>query len=194
MHDIEPFWNWRDDYASAEDKRSPFFGRQYSEFHFKNRVYNYYIHPQWDEFGSSTLYLKQLYTDYEEGFVILELIGEWNDTLHNDIKELKREVIEPMIDEGIYKFVLICENVLNFHGSDEDYYEEWYDDIRDQRGWICLLNTLPHVTDELHDTHLDNYLLFGKRFNEINWRRHKPAAIFHSIEALVNGRVKRLGL
>ena len=50
-----------------------------SEFEYSNTVYNYYIHPQWDDIGSGTLYMKELYADYENGFAILEFIGEWND-------------------------------------------------------------------------------------------------------------------
>ncbi len=51
MHEIEPFYNWRHIYVSEEDERSPFYGRVYSEFEFSQTIYNYYIHPQWDEFG-----------------------------------------------------------------------------------------------------------------------------------------------
>ncbi|MEZ4990567.1 MAG: hypothetical protein R2824_09145 [Saprospiraceae bacterium] len=108
MHDIEPHYHWRDDYTAEEDSRSPFFGRQYDEFRFSQKVYNYYIHPQWDAFGSSTLYLKILFVDYTEQYAILELIGEWNDCLHNDIMFLKREIIDALIQEGIYKFILVC--------------------------------------------------------------------------------------
>jgi hypothetical protein len=55
MHDIEPYYHWRDRYVAAEDKESPFYGRQYSEFEFSQQIYNYYIHPQWDDFGSPKL-------------------------------------------------------------------------------------------------------------------------------------------
>jgi len=58
MHNLEPFYNWRHIYVSEEDPLSPFYGRSYSEFEFSHTVYNYYIHPQWDDFGSRTLYLK----------------------------------------------------------------------------------------------------------------------------------------
>jgi hypothetical protein len=57
------------------------------------------------------------------------MLGEWNDCLQNDVMFLKREVIDPMLQEGINRFVLVCENVLNFHGSDDSYYEEWFEDI-----------------------------------------------------------------
>src|SRR5690606_33914823 len=123
MHEIEPYYNWRHRYTSEEDERSPFFGREHSEFHFTHAVYDHVIHPQWDEIGSETLYLKVLFTDYDEGYAILEFIGEWNDLLGNDIMFLKRDIIEGMMDQGISRFILIGENVLNFHASDEEYYE-----------------------------------------------------------------------
>ena len=122
MQDLEPFYNWRGYYIAAEDPLSPFYGREYSEFEYTNTIYNYYIHPQWDEFGSNTLYLKILFTDYDRGFAIIEFIGEWNDALYNDIMFLKRDLIELMMKEGINKYILIGENVMNFHGSDDCYY------------------------------------------------------------------------
>ncbi len=110
MHDIEPYFNWRHLYIAEEDKLSPFFGRQYSEFEFSQTVYNYYIHPQWDDFGSRTLYMKILFVDYAEQYAILELIGEWNDAIENDIMTLKREVIDVFEEWGISKFIIIAEN------------------------------------------------------------------------------------
>lgn len=192
MHDIEPYYRWRDYYVASEDERSPFYGRTYSEFQFTQQVYNYFIHPQWDEFGSANLYIKILYADYEEGVAIIEMIGEWNDCIDNDIMYLKREVIDPMTEEGISKYVLICENVLNFHGSDDCYYEEWWEDIAEEDGWICFINTLDHVADEMQETFLQQYVNFGKNFNNINWRPHKPKAVVRAIDALVKGEVKRL--
>ncbi len=129
MHEIEPYYQWRDYYIASNDKLSPFYGRKYSEMHFTHSIYNHYIHPQWDFFGSSTLYCKVLYTDYDKQFCVMEFIGEWNDAVHNDIMELKRTVIDILTKRAIVKFILIGENVLNFHGSDDLYYEEWYDDI-----------------------------------------------------------------
>ncbi len=133
MHDIEPYYQWRDRYTSEDDPLSPFSGRVYSEFTYTNKIYNYFLHPQWDDFGSQTLYAKQLWGDYEEGFAIVELIGEWNDLLYNDIKFFKEEVIDVLIEAGISKFVILCENVLNFHGDDNCYYEEWAEEASEQR-------------------------------------------------------------
>ncbi|MCY7410607.1 MAG: hypothetical protein LH473_10060, partial [Chitinophagales bacterium] len=162
--------------------QSPFFKRTYSEFEFTNTIYNFYIHPQWDAFGSPTLYLKVLFADYNYHFVIIELIGEWNDAIDNDIMFLKRDVIDPFIEKGISKFVLIGENVLNFHESDDCYYEEWYEDIRDQGGWIALINFREHVLNQMKNVRLQNYLIFGDQFNDVNWRVIKPFHFHHLIE------------
>ena len=106
MHDLEPHFAWINLYSAAADERSPFFNREYNEFYFDKTVYNYYIHPQWDHFGSNTLYIKILFADYQEGFAIIEMMGEWNDALYNDIMQLKREVLEILTQEGINKFIL----------------------------------------------------------------------------------------
>ena len=98
MHLVEPYFHWRNLYVASEDEASPFHGRDYSEFEFGNRIYNFYIHPQWDHIGSPTLYIKILYVDYEFGFSIIEMIGEWNDTIENDIMTLKRDIIDQMIN------------------------------------------------------------------------------------------------
>ena len=110
MQDIEPYYRWRDLYTAEDDELSPFYGREYSEFEYSNTIYNYFIHPQWDDFGSNTLYLKVIYADYNQQFAIIEFIGEWNDAIENDIMTLKRDIIEPMIESGINKFILIGEN------------------------------------------------------------------------------------
>lgn len=192
MHTIEPYFRWRDEYIAAEDLDSPFYGRTYDEFYYTKKIYNYFIHPQWDEFGSNTLYLKVLYADYDEGYAIIELIGEWNDCLYNDSMYLKREVIDYLNEKGIYRYIMLCENVLNFHGGDNDYYEEWYEDIRDEDGWIVFINTLQHVHEEMKDAQLHFYVNFGPNFNDINWRPHKPKVIYEAIEGMLNGKVKRL--
>ena len=85
MHNIEPFYLWKHIYDSVEDKNNPFYGAIYNEFQYTNKIYNFFIHPQWDEMESETLYLKILFVDYEESQCIIELIGEWNDCINNDI-------------------------------------------------------------------------------------------------------------
>jgi hypothetical protein len=194
MHDIEPYHQWRDLYIASEDALSPFYKRRYSEFDFSHAIYNYYIHPQWDHFGSNTLYLKVLFADYDQNYVVIELLGEWNDTLHNDIMYLKRKVIEPMMSKDLNKFIFICDNLLNFHASDDAYYEEWDEELRDAypTGFALFLNTRQHVYEEMQDGRLDHYLVFGEDYNDINWRILKPALLLELSEALVDGRTKRL--
>lgn len=186
MHDIEPFYNWRHIYTSEEDRLSPFYGRQYSEFEFSQTVYNYYIHPQWDDFGSRTLYLKVLMADYEEKYAIIELIGEWNDAVENDIMELKREVLEKFIYEGITKFILVAENVLNFHSGDRDYYEELYEELSDENGWLVILNMPEQTQYDFRKAHLQRYM----ELMEIdNWRTYKPFHLFRKIDTELSTRL-----
>lgn len=190
MHDIEPFHRWRDDYDSTHDKYSPFRGRVYDEFYYTQKIYNHYIHPQWDGFGSQTLYMKILFADYEDGFAIFEMLGEWNDCLYNDIMYLKREVADEMIPHGIHKFIIIAENVLNFHASDDCYYEEWYEDVKEEGGWLCMLNVMKHVEEEMRDTRLHYYMSFGKQFNEVSWRALRPLGLLKKVEDLMTKRLK----
>ena len=187
MHYVEPHYNWRGYYIASEDPSSPFYGREYSEFEFNNSIYNFYIHPQWDTIGSPTLFIKILFTDYETGFVIIELLGEWNDAIENDIMILKRDIIEPIMEQGITKFILIGENVLNFHYSDDCYYEEWFDEVED--GWIAMVNFHEHVISEFERANIDHYFLMGGELEEIEWRTYLPQQFFDKVESLVNKRI-----
>lgn len=192
MHDIEPHFQWRDNYRAEDDAASPFYGRRYSEFSYSNRVYNYLLHPQWDEFGSETLYLKILFVDYDERYAILELIGEWNDALHNDIMFLKREVIDYLMAEGINQYILIMEGVLNFHSDTDDYYEEWYQEITESGGWIAMLNVHDHVADEMNSSGLDHYMRYGNYLNHLTWRPQKPRRVHEAVEGLLQTTVRRV--
>lgn len=192
MHDIEPYYHWRDKYIASEDANSPFYGRHYDEFRFTQKIYNYYIHPQWDAFGSPTLYAKILFTDYDEGFTIIELLGEWNDALQNDIMFLKRDLADQLARHGVHKFLIICDNVLNFHGSDDCYYEEWYEDVRDEDGWICFINLLDHVEEEMKDTNIHHFVHIGGLFNQLSWRTQKPKNLFLAIDLAVEAGETRL--
>ena len=174
---------------AEDDERSSFFGSEHSEFEFTHAVYDHAIHPQWDEFGSETLYLKVLYVDYEEGSVIIEFIGEWNDLLGNDIMFLKRDIIEPMMTHGISKFILIGENVLNFHAGDEEYYSEWFDEANESDGWIALLNFREHVRDDLKAANIDQYFLLGGQLDQMDWRTFEPEDLMARVQSAVQRRL-----
>ncbi|WP_018631209.1 hypothetical protein [Niabella aurantiaca] len=186
MHDIEPYYNWQHIYLSEEDELSPFYGVEHSQFEYKDAVYNYYIHPQWDYFGSRTLYLKVLMADYEEGYAVIELIGEWNDAVENDIMTLKRDVLEVFMNEGIYKFILIAENVLNFHSGDRDYYEELHEELSDADGWIVCLNMPSQTQYDFKQAKLNQFI----ELMEINnWRVYKPYHLYKKINDQLAARL-----
>lgn len=187
MHNIEPYFAWRHLYNAEEDESSPFYGREYSEFEFTYSVYDHLIHPQWDFIGSATLYIKILFCNYDRGFAVIELIGEWNDCLYNDIMYLKRNIIEHLEEHNINKFILVGENVLNFHSDDDSYYQEWFDDIED--GWIAGINFREHVRHEFESANIDYYIAFGGTLNDLNWRCHSPNQLFEKIESLMTKRL-----
>lgn len=187
MHAVEPYYHWRNLYIASEDESSPFYGREYSEFEFGNKIYNFLIHPQWDSIGSETLFIKIIYVDYDNGYCIMELIGEWNDTIENDIMTLKREIIDELTAVEISKFILIGENVLNFHSSDDCYYEEWIDDIDD--GWVALVNFHEHVTAEMSQVGIDQYFILRGEMDEIEWRTYLPHQFYKKVKKIVENRL-----
>lgn len=187
MHEIEPFYNWEKYYVAAKDRKSPFYGRDYNTNQYEHDIYGYYIHPLWDEIDSETLYVKILFADYKKKFAVIELFGEWNDTLHNDIMYFKRNVIDHLLAQGVHQFILIAENILNFHGSDDEYYAEWFDEIED--GWIAIVGSRDHTEREWKRYRLDYYLNFGGTLHLENWRTLQPQPFYELVKSLI---VRRL--
>ncbi|MFT6939336.1 MAG: hypothetical protein ACJASN_000822, partial [Cyclobacteriaceae bacterium] len=176
MHQIEPYHRWQTYYDSAADTRSPFYGKEYNYDLYSETIYGYYIDPGWDSFGSETLYIKILFIDYDRGYTIIEMIGEWNDAINNDIMLLKRNILESLMREGIKEFVLLCENILNFHGSDDCYYEEWFEEVED--GWIAAINVRDFVIDEMKQFNVDMYINLGGSLTIDNWRALNPLKFY----------------
>lgn len=187
MHTIEPFANWLRYYDSSLDDRSPFFGKEYNYDLYQETIYGYYIDPGWDSFGSETLYCKILYADHDAGYVVLEFIGEWNDAINNDIMTLKRGLIEVLEESGINQFILIGENIMNFHGSDDSYYEEWFEDVED--GWIACVNFPDFVRQEQQKYGIDRYLNMGGTLQIDNWRTLHPQRFHQMIQQLIQRRL-----
>ncbi len=187
MHTIEPFAGWLPYYDSSSDENSPFHEKEYNYDVYSDTIYGYYIDPAWDFFGSETLYLKILYADYEQGYIILELIGEWNDTINNDIMTMKRDIIEPLQLHGINKFILLAGHVFNFHGSDDAYYEEWFDEV--EEGWIALVNAADHVQEEMKKYRIDHYINMGGTLTIDHWRTVKPHRFFEAVDGLIQRRL-----
>lgn len=187
MQDIEPYYNWRHLYEAEEDKQSPFYKRTYSEFEFIHTVYNYYIHPQWDDFGSKTLYMKIIFVSYEASYAVIELIGEWNDAIENDIMTLRREIMDDLYANGIRKYILIAESVLNFHSSDDSYYEDWYEDVKDDGGWIAILNLPAQSEYDFKKARLQRYIYLTEM---PQWRTYLPEHLLSIIEDEMSRRIE----
>lgn len=187
MHDIEPFHNWLKFYRSDTDSKSPFFRKKYNYELFSETIYGYYINPAWDNVGSETLYSKLLMVDYKNKYAIIELIGEWNDALHNDIMHLKRNLIDVLVQAKISKFIVIGENVFNFHGSDDCYYEEWFEDA--DQGWICFLGFRDFIHREWRKFGVDSYVNFGGDLEIDNWRTLTPELYFKTVDNIISKRL-----
>lgn len=187
MHEIEPYYNWLKYYNPAKDPRSPFFGKQYNFEQYSDTIYGYYIDPAWDFMGSETLYIKILFTDYEKGITVIEFLGEWNDTINNDIMHLKRNIIDELVPLGINKFILIGENILNFHGSDDCYYEEWFENVED--GWIAAVSFPDFIQDEMKKYQIDNYVNMGGTLQLPQWRTLQPTVFCELIGKLIQRRL-----
>jgi hypothetical protein len=187
MHEIEPYYNWLKYYDPAKDERSPFYGKEYNYDVYSDTIYGYYIDPAWDYMGSETLYIKILYADYDAGYAVIEFIGEWNDAINNDIMHLKRNVIELLMHEGVNKFILIGENIMNFHGSDDCYYEEWFEDVED--GWIAAVSFPDFIQDEFRKYKVDNYINMGGTLQLDKWRTMMPHVFFETVRQLIQRRL-----
>lgn len=187
MHTIIPFERWLEYYNPATDRKSPFYGKEYNFDIYSETIYGYYIDPAWDCMGSPTLYIKILYADYKKKFAIFEFIGEWNDAIENDIMTLKNNVINPLLKKGIHKFILIGENVLNFHGSDDCYYEEWFEDVED--GWIAALNFRDFIYEEWRKYRIDWYINFGGNLEIPEWRTYTPHQLYEKVNQIICRRL-----
>lgn len=77
---------------------------------------------------------------------------------------------------------------MNYHSSDDSYYEEWFQDI--EQGWIAGLNFRDFVLTEFLNSGIGNYILFNPKDEEFNWRIMSPVQVFQKIDNLLN---KRLG-
>ncbi len=187
MHDIEPYYNWLKYYNVAEDENSPYEGKEYNHDLYSETIYGYFIDPAWDDMGSETLYIKVLFVDYEQHFIIIEFIGEWNDAINNDIMNFKRNIVDHFSMHGINKYILVGENVLNFHGSDDSYYEDWFEDM--EEGWITGINFRDFVIEEMKNFNVDGYINFGGELDLFNWRTLKPTVVYNKINDVIGRRI-----
>jgi hypothetical protein len=100
---------------------------------------------------------------------------------------LKRNIIEHLIGEGINKFILIGENIMNFHGSDDCYYEEWFEDVED--GWIAAVSFPDFIQEEFKKYNVDNYISMGGTLQVDKWRTLHPNTFYDLISKLIQRRL-----
>lgn len=62
------------------------------------------------------------------------------------LSDVKRTIIDKMLALGIVHYILIGENILTFHSGDDDYYQEWVEEVSEEGGWVALLNLLNMFT------------------------------------------------
>jgi hypothetical protein len=101
---------------------------------------------------------------------------------------LYREVAEVLIDKGIKYFVLLGDNVLNFHADGNDYYSEWFDSI--DEGWIAGVNFRKHILEEMAHYHIDYYIITGGNLNQVFWRSMQPETLFQYVDGLIMKRLQ----
>jgi len=180
VHQVEPFYGWEKYYISHLDERSPYYGVEYNQLYYDRQVYQYLAHPQWDEVGSESLLVKILFADYDQGLAIIELFGVWNDLLLNDFRLLLEACLEPLYHEGVSRFVLVMENVLNVYPGSDEYYEAFEEDL--EEGWVCMLRAREHVKKEFEKNDLDQYFFWSDQLDAIPWRKQKPHRLVELIE------------
>jgi hypothetical protein len=81
---------------------------------------------------------------------------------------------------------MIAENVLNFHSSDDSYYEEWKEQLEDDHGWVVLLNMPEQSKYDFKKARLTNYV---EMMELPQWRTMKPEIIYQLIDNIMNRRL-----
>lgn len=188
MHTIEPFYGWLHLYSQDQDANNPFHETVHSEFFYDRQIYEYLAHPQWDTIESESLLVKILYADYETGYAIIELIGEWNDLYEHDFRLLCVNCLTYLADAGVSRFILISENVFNVYLQDDDYYAAMTEELED--GWICLFRARPHVLDEFQRYGLGAYLYWNMEFDAVVWRKMMPWNMYRLIQNRIGHSLK----
>lgn len=180
LRDIEPFYGWLGIYNHEIDERSPYHGIEHNQFYYDRSINTIPAHPLWDEIGSESLLIKILFADYEQGFAIIELFGEWNDLFENDFKLLAENCFTYLIDHGIQKFILVCENVFHIYLDTDDYYQALAEELED--GWICTLRLRDEIQEEIEQYGISGYFYWSPLLDELPWRRLKPYQIYQLVE------------
>lgn len=183
FHDIEPFYGWLNLYNHESDPKSPFHEVKHNLFYYDRSVNEMPAHPLWDTIGSESLLVKILFANYEQGYAIIELFGEWNDLYENDYKLLAENCLTYLLDHGINRFILICENVFHAYFETDDYYDAMQEEL--EEGWITLVRPRKNVLEELDDYGLTHFFYHSPLLDDLQWRKLKPFQLFELIESRI---------
>lgn len=188
---LEPFDGWLLLYSHDRDPYSPFHEVEHSLFEYNRHIYTFEAHPLWDTIESESLLVKILYAQYDDGYAILELLGEWNDLHDNDFRLLWENCLHPLVVSGISRFILICENVFHIYPDADDYYQQATEALEDDEGWICLLRARPHVLQEMEAYGIGQYLFYSPHLEALRWRKLKPWEVYTQVRDQLEGRLLR---
>ena len=83
------------------------------------------------------------------------------------------------VDAAGFPFILIAENVLNFHSSDDSYYEEWNEQVADEGGWVVVLEMPKQSQYDFKRSRLTNYIGL---LDLPQWRTMKPEVLFNQVD------------
>ena len=75
---------------------------------------------------------------------------------------------------------------MNFHSSDKEYYQEWYEELSDENGWAVILN-MPAATQ--HDFKKKKLQYYIELMELIDWRVYKPYHLFKKIDEELTKRL-----
>ena len=79
--------------------------------------------------------------------------------------------------------------VLNFHSSDKEYYQEWYDEVSEANGWIISLNMPESTQYDFKKARIINYISF---IEEEKWRVYNPMHLFEKIDNEMGRRIEQV--
>ena len=186
MFDIEPFQGWLFLYQNELDSNSPFAEIDHNSLYFDRFIYEFPVHPDWDEIDSENLLIKILFVSYEDKYAIIELLGDWNDLQQNDFRLLSDNCLRLLLEEGVNKFILIAENIFNTYLGPDDYYEALTEDL--ETGWLVLIRPREQMKMEFREYGIDQYVFWSDEWDDLNWRKLKPWQLFQ----LVDKKIGRL--
>ncbi len=95
--------------------------------------------------------------------------------------------MDDLFANGIRKFILIVESVLNFHSSDDSYYEDWYEDVKDDGGWIAILNMPTQSEYDFKKARLQRYIYLTEM---LQWRTYLPEHLLSIVEDEMSRRIE----